>query len=80
MVNLKKKIYNFSRFQRGSNIVEGGQLCLLSIETHITCDFSGGGGPDPCPHPPLDPHLTVIEYVVVFFLSFMLILAVGQNL
>ena len=54
----KKKIYNFSRFQRGSNIVEGGQLfpggsnCLLSIETHITCDFSGGGGvPTPVPPP-----------------------------
>ena len=20
---------------------------LISIETHITCEFSGGGGPDP---------------------------------
>ena len=36
-------------FSRGSN-------CLFPIETHITCDFPGGGGPDPCP-PPLDPHL-----------------------
>ena len=32
---------------------------LISIETHITCDFpggGGGGGPDPL-SPPLDPHM-----------------------
>ena len=34
-------------FSRGSN-------CLFPIETHITCDFPGGG-PDPCP-PPLWIH------------------------
>ena len=28
---------------------------LICIETHITCDFPGGGGPDPIP--PLDPHM-----------------------
>ena len=63
MVNFKG-IYHFSRFQRGSNIFQGGvQLfpggsnCLFPIETHITCDFpGGGGGPDPL-SPPLDPHL-----------------------
>ena len=27
---------------------------LISIETHINCDFSGGSGP---PIPPLDPHM-----------------------
>ena len=52
MVNFKE-IYHFSRFQRGSNIFQGGggvQLfpggsnCLIPIETHITCDFPGGGG------------------------------------
>ena len=50
--------YHFSRFQRGSNIFQGGggegggvQLfpggsnCLYPIETHITCDFPGGSGP-----------------------------------
>ena len=28
---------------------------LISIETHITCDFPGGGGSGP-PIPSLDPH------------------------
>ena len=32
-----------------------GSNCLFPIETHITCDFPGGG-PDPL-SPPLDPHL-----------------------
>ena len=55
MVNLKE-IYNFSRFQRGSNIFQGGPTfsggggggggggsnCFFPIETHITCDFPGG--------------------------------------
>ena len=34
----------------------GGSNCLFSIETHITCDFPGGGSGPPVP-PPLDPHL-----------------------
>ena len=50
-------INQFSRFQRGSNIFQGGggsnffrggSYCLLPIETHITCDFSGGIR-TPCP-------------------------------
>ena len=55
MVNFKE-IYHLSRFQRGSNFFQGGgSNCLWTIETHITCDFSGGSaGP---PVPPLDPHL-----------------------
>ena len=51
MVNFEEN-YHFSRFQRGSNIFQGGvQLfprgsnCLYPIETHITCDFPGGSGP-----------------------------------
>ena len=28
---------------------------LISIETHTTCDFPGGGGRTP--YPPLDPHM-----------------------
>ena len=74
MVNFKE-IVHFSRFQRESNIFQGGggvQLfpggggptfsrggsnCLFPIETHVTCDFPGGGVVrTPCP-PPLDPHL-----------------------
>ena len=61
-----KEIYDFSRFQRGSNIFQGGVLlfpggsiCLFSIETNITCDFPGGGVRTPCPPPPLDPHLPI---------------------
>ena len=55
-----KENYHFSRFQRGSNIFQGGGCggptfpggsnCLFPIETHIACEFPGGG-------PPLDPHL-----------------------
>ena len=43
--------YNFPRFQRGSNIFQ----MVISIETHLTCDFPEGSG-----HlsPPLDPHMT----------------------
>ena len=52
MVNFKE-IYHFSRFQRGSNIFQGGGVqlfpggggsnYLFPIETHISCDFPGGG-------------------------------------
>ena len=33
----------------GSNFFPGGGgvQMLISIETHINCDFPGGGGPDP---------------------------------
>ena len=43
-----RKNYNFPRFQRESNIFHGGPTfsrevqMLISIETHITCDFPGG--------------------------------------
>ena len=55
-------------FQGGSNFFQGGGVQLFPggvqllipyifpIETHITCDFPGGGGSGP-PVPPLDPHL-----------------------
>ena len=51
MVNVKE-IYHFSRFQRGARYFPGGggvSNCLFPIETHVTCDFpgGGGGGPDP---------------------------------
>ena len=50
MVNFKV-IYHFSRFQRGSNISQGGggSNCFFPIETHITCDFPGGPGLSPPP-------------------------------
>ena len=47
----------------------------IPIETYITCDFPGGGGPDPCP--PLDPHL---EPPVICHLSVPeLIMSVGKK-
>ena len=57
MVNFEEN-YHLSRFQRGSNIFQGGggSNCLIPIETHITCDFPGGAGSGP-PVPTLDPHL-----------------------
>ena len=41
--------------QRGGGVqlLPGGGV---SKETHITCDFPGGGGSGP-PNPPLDPHV-----------------------
>ena len=69
MVNFKE-IYHFLRFQRGPTFSRGVQLfpggggggggsnCLFPIETHITCDFPGGGSRPPVP--PLDPHLGTI--------------------
>ena len=48
-----KENYNFPGFRegptfsKGSNIFPRGFQMLISIETHITCDFpGGGGGPD----------------------------------
>ena len=56
--------YTFPRIQMGSNMFQGwgpsfsrGVQMLISIETHITFDFQGGGGgPDPL-SPPLNPHM-----------------------
>ena len=67
MVDFFKEIYHFSWFQRGSNIfqVGGVQLfprgsnCSFSIETHITCDFPGGGGWSGPPVPPSGSALAV---------------------
>ena len=57
-------MYTFQRIQRGSNIFQrgynffsrggggGGFQMLISIETHITRDFPGGGGGFRTPYPP----------------------------
>ena len=37
----------------GSNFFQGESNCLFPIETHITCDFPGGGSGPPVPRPPL---------------------------
>ena len=72
MVNFKE-IYPFLRFQRGSKIFQGGggvqlfprgggaPIAYSHIETHITCDFPGGGGGSGPPVPPLDPHLIKVN-------------------
>ena len=68
MVNFEEN-YHSSRFQRGSNIFQGGPTfsrgggvqLLIPIETHITCDFPREGGSGP-PVPPLDPHLNDYIY------------------
>ena len=62
MVSLQGKLlFQGSRggptFSRGSNFFPGGGVqMLISIETHITCDFPGGGGSGH-PIPPLDQHM-----------------------
>ena len=54
---IAEKTITIQRIKRGSNIFqgggggatfsrEGGVQMLISILTHITCDFPGGGGPD----------------------------------
>ena len=57
MVLLQRKLY-FSKdpegvqhFSGGSNFFQGGGgvQMLISIETHITCDFAGGGVWTPVP-------------------------------
>ena len=40
--------------RRGSNFFQG---VGVSKETHITCDFPGGGGVSGPPNPSLDPHV-----------------------
>ena len=46
---------------------------LIFIETHKTCDFPGGGGPDPL-SPPQDKHLDEQAFskedVPIFFFYF----------
>ena len=69
MINFEEN-YHFARFQRGSNIFQGGPTfsrgsnCLYPIETHITCDFPGGSGP---PDRPLDPQLLSRPAGDIFF-------------
>ena len=55
---LFSKVSKWSNFFKGggSNFFKGGGgvQMLISIQTHITCDFPGGSGP---PTPSLDPHM-----------------------
>ena len=67
MVNFEEN-YHFSRFQRGSNIFEGGPTfpggvqLLIPYRNPYNLWFSRGG-PDPM-SPPLDPHLlNTLEWI-----------------
>ena len=57
MVNFKEINHFFKvsegvkHFPGGSNFFQGGSNCLFPVETHITCDFPGGGVRTPCPPP-----------------------------
>ena len=54
MVLLQRKLY-FSKDRGGPTFSRGGGVqVLISIETHINCDFPGG--PDPL-SPLLDPYM-----------------------
>ena len=89
VVNLKE-IYHFSRFQRGSNIFQGGPTfpggwgsnCLFPIETYITCDFQGGGGSGP-PVPPLWIRTCSIStkgyYLFMYVIALLLVKNPDQN-
>ena len=70
MVNFKE-IYHFSRFQRGSNIFQGGGSNFFKggpiAYSHITCDFPGGSGP---PVPPSGSALALNNIsIVLSFIS-----------
>ena len=45
-ISKKSIIFNCSR---GGPTFPGGSNCLFPIETHITCDFPGGGSRPPVP-------------------------------
>ena len=65
-----KENHTYPRFQRGSNISQGGPTfsrgggvqMLISIETYKTCDFPGGSRP---PIPASGSGHAVVGYTVV---------------
>ena len=71
-----KENYYLPRVQWGWNIFQGGPTfyrgsnCFFPIETHITCDFPGEGGPDPPWIRPCDSADRGLIYLLVFLFSF----------
>ena len=49
---LQKSNGQFQRILPFIKVPGGGSNCLFPMETHLTCDFPGGGGPDPLSPPP----------------------------
>ena len=74
MVRYYRENYTFPKIQRGPTFNRGGPTVqmLISIETHITCDFSGGvrtpippyPPPPPPPPLPLDPRMIFHTYIL----------------
>ena len=66
MILLQRKLY-FSKDPEGVQHFQGGFQMLISIETHLTCDFpgggggGGGGGTDPL-SPLLDLHMILLQW------------------
>ena len=76
MVNFKE-IYQGSRggptFSRGGPTFSRGSNCLFPIETHITCNFPGGGGGGGGPGPPvpsMSTHISVWGYTYPLMFPF----------
>ena len=73
LISKKTIIFQGSRggstFSRGVQLFPGGSNCLFPIETHITCDFSGGGGSG-TPVPPSGSALElneVLNHIIVIY-------------
>ena len=58
---ISKKTIIFQGSREGPTFFRGvgESYCLFPRDTHITCDFPGGGVRNPCP--PLDPHLVDVD-------------------
>ena len=68
ILSLFKVPEGVQHFPGGVYLFPGGPNCLFPIETHITCDFPGGGGSGP-PVPPLDPHLHQTKIFLLLFFN-----------
>ena len=65
LISKKTIIFQGSRggptFSMGVQLFQGGSSCLFPIETHITCDFPGGGGGGPDPLSPSRSALVLVQ-------------------
>ena len=74
MVLFQRNLY-FPRIQRGPTFFRGvkhfsrGVQMPISLETHMTCDFPGGGGVVRAPIPPLDLRMNSTEDNYIYRLA-----------